>query len=226
MTRHKRKPSGGVLITVDETGKNKGEEYVVVATVTEDRPKYRGIIENYHHKNEMKFSNNASKTPEIIKKANECVDGVYAVHTPNDSIVDYEKTHYDMLKQLDSMIPYDPTKGLLIMVDESGEVDSEEVKKIFRKGKRRGDYTSCVVVPSNYFAEIQTNDFITGTVGSYYNNGSMVTVNKSGKEVDCYSILKKKTVTEEYNGDAPKQTRTQIIRNCIKGTLKHRGRRI
>lgn len=55
MTRHKRRPSGGVLITVDETGKNAGEEYVVVATVTENRPQYRGIVEDYHHKNEMKF---------------------------------------------------------------------------------------------------------------------------------------------------------------------------
>jgi hypothetical protein len=226
MTRHKRKPSGGVLITVDETGKNRGEEYVVVATVTENRQQYRGITENYHHKNEMKFSNNVSKTPEIIKKANECVDGIYAVHTPIDSITDYEKTHYDMLRQLDSMIPYDPTKGLLVMVDESNEIDSEEVKKIFKKGKRRGDYTSCVVVPSNYFAEIQTNDFITGTVGSHYNNDDTVIVNKSGKEINCYSMLKKKLIAEEYDGDAPKQTCTQNIRNRFKGLSRHWRRRI
>lgn len=166
-----------------------------------------------------------SKTPEIIKKANECVDGIYAVHTPNDSIVDYEKTHLDMLKQLDSMIPYDPTKGLLVMVDESNEINPEEIKKIFKKGKRRGDYTSCVVVPSNYFAEIQTNDFITGTVGSQFNNNGVVTINKCGKEVDCYSMLKEKPIVEEYDENIPKQTHTQITKNHLKGLLRHWRRR-
>lgn len=219
MSKFKRRPSGGVLITVDETGKNSGEEYVVVATVTENRPQFRAIIEDYHQKNEMKFSNSRSKTPEIIGKVNGCVEGIYAVHTPMDSIEDYEKTHLDMLKQLDSMIPYDPTKGLLVMVDDSGEINSEEVKKIFKKGKKRGNYTSCVVVPSNFFAEVQTNDFITGTVGSQFNGNGVVKI--KGKGVDCNSLLKEKPVIQAYDGSVPKQTHYQITRNRVKGLSKH-----
>ena len=38
------------------------------------------------------------------------------------------------------------------------------------KGMRAGNYTECAVVSSNYFAEIQTNDFITGAVGRYVND--------------------------------------------------------
>ena len=165
----KRKPTGGVFIAVDETGNNPGEEYAIVATVTKDRKAFRNIIEDRNRSMEMKYSDNKKKAPPIIEQANEVIEGVYVVHTPRPSTKDYEETHIKMLEQINSMIPYDKDQGLLVMVDSEESIDEEKIKDVFKKGKRRGNYTACVVVPSNYFAEIQTNDFITGAVGSHFN---------------------------------------------------------
>lgn len=161
------KPTKGVFIAIDETSDSSAKYDVVVAAVTNDRRAYRDIVEKLNLDFEIGFSSDKERAPYIIGQAAGLIEKIYVAYTPRTSVNPYIK----LLTELNDAIPCDPDKPLLVMVDANDEFDSHIVESIFKAGKRKGDSTAVVVVPSNYFCEMQTHDFITGAIGAKINHG-------------------------------------------------------
>ena len=164
-TKHD-KPAKGVFIAIDETSDYTGKYDIVVAAVTQDRRAYRDIVEKLDMDYEIGFSSDKELAPQVLGEAANLIDTIYAAYTPKENKDSYEK----LLKAINKAIPYDPSKGLLVMVDANDTVDSHTVEKIFKSGKNEGDSSAVVVVPSNFFCEMQTHDFVTGAVGAKINH--------------------------------------------------------
>lgn len=159
-------PTKGVFIAIDETSNYVAEYYVMVAAVTKDRRAYRDIVENMDLDFEIGFSSDKELAPTVLCSAADVIETIYAAYIPKDSANRYE----ELLTAINDAIPYDPSKGLLVMIDANDELNPRTVERIFKTGKKGGSQSAVVVVPSNFFCEMQTHDFVTGAVGAKINH--------------------------------------------------------
>ena len=182
------KPTKGVFIAVDEAGSvlptSQGKYYVAVASITDDRYAFRDIVEDMGLDHEIGFSEDRPLAPEILRKVGDVVDDIYVAYLESNERYrkDTNEAHLVLLRKLNEVIPYDGEKGLLVMVDRKAGINPEVVESIFTEGKVEGDITSCVVVPSNYFCEMQTNDFVTGAVRRKLEKNDRSYINYMGVE--------------------------------------------
>ncbi len=203
-----RKPSRGILVTIDETGNldsdTQGPNYVIVATATSDRRKFADVTEKFGFQYEIGFTSDRNLVPQILEDVRDLIDAIYVVYLPKKFLTDdesYERAHINLLKALKSMIPQPSIEGMLIMIDSKSEITDAMARSIFKSGST-GDRISVIVVPSNFFFEMQTNDFITGAVGRKLNKDDSTYFNKlKVKEYHEKQVSKNRRGWRSSSGD-------------------------
>lgn len=197
-----KKPTRGKLIVVDETGtKGQSESYVMTATVVNDRTAFRNIAEVLNSNGEI-GSYKGSMSPLVLRLSEDMVDKVYGVRIPFNKIDNLNDTDKAMMKNLNGMImeDYNPDDGLLILVDNKTSYKKKiDAPAILTNGMVDNSHTSCIVVDSNYFGEVQTNDFITGAIGR--------AINDCGKHKD-------KSIVQRLNGESENKLIANLEKNC------------
>ena len=182
MTEKHKNPTKGFFITVDETEdtRNKiGDYYLAVATLVNDRKGFRSAVEDLGYEREIGYSDDKYLVPYVLVQSRPFVDKVYVAgiskSDPKYMRKSSKNIHYEVMRGLRSMLPYDKDDDVFVLVDQKSAVSSETVQRIFAdiEGKdmvvRNSHY--CAVEPSNWFPELQVQDFYTGTIGGYLNSG-------------------------------------------------------
>ncbi len=182
MTDKHRNPTKGFFIAIDETENSKGQEgdyYLAVATSVNNRQKFRGAVEDLGFDKEIGYSEDKFLTPYVLVQSRPYVDRVYVAaiskSDPKYAQMSSKNRHYNVMQGLRTMLPYDEDDDVFVLVDQKSAVSSEKVQRIFAdiNGKdmviRNNHY--CAVEPSNWFPELQVQDFYTGTIGGYLNSG-------------------------------------------------------
>lgn len=178
MTKNRKAKSSnstrGKLIVVDESGtKGLSEMYVMTATVVNDRIGFRNIAEVLNPNGEIGSYKGKNVSPIILRLSKNMVDEIYGVCIPFDQVKDLNATDEAMLKELNQMLIKDDTtrNGALIFVDSKSSYKKKiDAPAILTDGMTESSNTSCIVVNSNQFGEVQTNDFIIGAIGHAIND--------------------------------------------------------
>lgn len=168
MTRKNRKPTKGIFVAVDESSHfvlDGMEVYAVVASVTNDRRAFRNVVEDLDLDFEIGLSSDEIYADHVLTGAGQLLDSLYvayAVVPENLKWKARKSVHLGLLGKLNEILPYGPKESVLVMVDQKSGISDEAVKSILGIEENAGDRYSVVVVPSNYFCEIQTHDYVAG----------------------------------------------------------------
>lgn len=198
-----KKPTRGKLVVIDETGtRGHSESYVMTATVVNDRAGFRSIAEVLNPNGEIGSHKGENISPVVLRLSKNMVDKVYGVSIPFDKLGSMNEVDKAMMKDLNSMImeDYNPEEGFLILVDgKPSYMKKIDVAAILTEGMASDSHTSCIVVDSNYFGEVQTNDFITGAIG---------------RAVNDYRKHPDSSIIERLNGKSDNTLITNLGKNC------------
>lgn len=183
----------GVIITIDESGKNEKEKYSIMgATVIKDRRNFRNTIENFGFKKEIGFSGNKELTPLVFVETRPYVRKSYAVrYVDEKSMNENEKRRRDekIMEKLQGIIMEDEEEiPFLIMVDSGTRLDESTIRKVFTGSRVVDSNHNCVIVPSNAFAEMQGNDYYVGALKKSANgNDAYIRHLRNGHEIVDYN---------------------------------------
>lgn len=198
-----RKPTRGKLVVVDETGtRGHSEAYVMTATVVNNRAGFRDIAEVLNPDGEVGAHKGENISPTVLRLSGKMVDKVYGVCIPFDKIDNMNDVDRAMMKSLNSMImeDYDSKDAILILVDGKPSYTKKmDAPAILTEGMANSSRTSCVVVDSNHFSEVQTNDFIAGAIGRAITN---------------HRKFPNSSISERLNGKSDNKLITNLGKSC------------
>lgn len=173
------RPPAEILITVDESGnlgdRTRGNCYLVVGCRVNDRDGFIHATKKYNADHEMKFSNpdDAPYRMAVLRDASPFIDDVRYVYAfkPNPEGWETKRgdVHTTLLRELKEDLEIDPSKETLIMVDQNDIIKDDDVRRIFKGKRTENKGVACVVLPSQHFYELQTNDFVAGAINQEVN---------------------------------------------------------
>lgn len=185
------RPPADILITVDESGnlgdRSRGNCYLVVGSKVNDRDGFIHATKKYDMDHEMKFSNpdDAEYRERVLEDASPYIDEVRYVYAfkpkPDGWETRRKDVHQILLRELATDLDIDLDDETLIMVDQNDIITDEEVRRIFKGKRNEKGKIACVVLPSQHFYELQTNDFVTGAVNQEVNKFNSTYVLRLGK---------------------------------------------
>lgn len=168
-----------IYIAVDEGGdigsNMEGDWYILCASSVKDRRRFADATRHFGFSKEMKFRKNKKRREEVLRMAAPAMNAVYYVAVRKDQFEfnpDEQKAiHRNALGRLaDMVLAGERSERLDIEIDENSLIDDHEAERLFETNRLSGGKdVNAEVVDSYDNYEMQTHDFIVGSIGKLYN---------------------------------------------------------